>query len=155
QYMHRVTLADRLRMARSNLRAAAADRAIHALVRARMALPDAHPGRFDLVVQRDIAYLPTGSEAHTLDVYTPARHPKPLPVVLYVHGGGFAMLSKDTHTSFAMAYARRGYLVFIINYRLGPKNVFPAPLEDASAALLWAHANAARFGGDPGRVVLA
>ena len=49
--MRSVRLADRFRMARSNLRAAALDRAIHAFVRVRMSFPDAHPARYD--VQRD------------------------------------------------------------------------------------------------------
>jgi acetyl esterase len=150
-----MSLVDRYRVASTFLQSAAADRFIHAFVRARMSLPDAHPARFDVVLERDVAYRDSGSAAHTLDVYMPTRAPKPLPTVMYVHGGGFAMLSKDTHRAFAMSYARRGYLVFLINYRLGPHHVFPAPFEDASAALLWAHANAARYGGDPSRLVIA
>ena len=65
------------------------------------------------------------------------------------------MCSKETHRVMALAYARRGYLVFVINYRLGPKHLFPAPLEDAAEALLWVRENRAYFGGDPARLAIA
>jgi acetyl esterase len=121
----------------------------------RFALPDASPARFHVAVQRDLPYRATGDAAHTLDVYMPTRGAKPLPPLLYVHGGGFSMLSKETHRVMALAYARRGYLVFLINYRLGPKHLFPAPLEDAIEALLWVRDNCAYFGGDPSKIAIA
>ena len=153
--MHEITLRHRIRVRRSDLRASVVDRALHAFVRVRFALPDAHPGRFHVALQRDLPYRPTGEVAHTLDVYMPTRAPKPQPTLLYVHGGGFSMLSKETHRVMALAYARRGYLVFLINYRLGPKHLFPAPLEDATEALLWVRDNCAYFGGDPSRLAIA
>jgi acetyl esterase len=55
----------------------------------------------------------------------------------------------------AIAFARRGYVVFNINYRLAPEHPFPAAIEDGCAALAWVAENAVRFGGDPERVVLA
>ncbi len=151
----RVTLRHRLRVTRSELRSRVVNRAIHAFARVRFAMPDAHPSRFDVAIRRDLPYRPTDDRAHTLDVYMPTRTPKPLPTILYVHGGGFSMLSKETHRVMALAYARRGYLVFLINYRLGPKHLFPAPLEDAAEALLWVRDNCAYFGGDPTRIAIA
>ena len=65
------------------------------------------------------------------------------------------MLSKDTHRVMALAYARRGYLVFIINYRLGPKHRFPAPIEDACEALLWVRDNCASLRRRPDRIAIA
>jgi acetyl esterase len=65
------------------------------------------------------------------------------------------MLSKDTHQVMALPFAKRGYVVFNINYRLGPVHRYPAPLEDAAAALRWVQDNARRFGADPERIVLA
>src|SRR5580658_5607510 len=153
--MHEVTLRHRLRVAKSDIRASIANRAIHAFARVRFAFPDADPARFHVALRKDLPYRPTADAAHTLDVYMPTRVPKPQPVVLYVHGGGFSMLSKETHRVMALSYARRGYLVFIINYRLGPKHLFPAPLEDAAEALLWIRENCAYFGGDPARVAIA
>jgi acetyl esterase len=153
--MYEVTLRHRIRVHRAQLRARAIDRAIHAFARVRFAFPDAHPSRFNVALTRDVAYRSTGSPAHTLDVYAPTRAPGPVPTLLYVHGGGFAMLSKETHRVMALAYARRGYLVFLINYRLGPKYLFPAPLEDAADALVWVRDHCAEFGGDPERIAVA
>ena len=118
----------------------------------------AHPrarrafGRVELVP--DIPYLHTGMEEHLLDIYRPPG-PGPHPVVLYLHGGGFKILSKDTHWAMVLQYAARGYLVFNANYRLAPKYPFPAALEDACAAYEWVVQNAARYGGDLSRLVLA
>jgi acetyl esterase len=76
-------------------------------------------------------------------------------VVLYVHGGGFRILSKDTHWLFGLMFARRGYVVFNIDYRLAPKHPFPAAVQDSFAAYEWVVKNAAAWGGDPSRLVLA
>jgi acetyl esterase len=120
--------------------------------------PRANPAAHGLEVIRDLPYRATGLGAHTLDVWRPvgAGHSRePLPVVLYVHGGGFRILSKETHWVMALAYARRGYVVFNVNYRLAPMDPFPAAIEDSCAALRWVADNAERFGGDAGRIILA
>jgi acetyl esterase len=75
--------------------------------------------------------------------------------VLYVHGGGFRILSKDTHWVMGLAFARRGYAVFNINYRLAPRHPYPAALQDACAALAWVQTHARDYGADPSNLVLA
>lgn len=106
-------------------------------------------------VIRDVAYGPH-PVAHRLDVYRPAGARRPLPVMLYIHGGAFMLCSKDTHRSQALQHAHRaGYLVFNINYRLAPQHPFPAAIADACMAYRWVTQNAARFGGDPERIVVA
>ncbi len=117
--------------------------------------PNAKPERHDVEISRDVAYTGSGRHAHLLDVYRPTKHPGPRPVVLYVHGGGFRILSKDSHWIMGLAFARRGYLVFVVNYRLAPKHPYPAALEDCAEAFEWVAKNAARFGGDPSRMIFA
>lgn len=103
----------------------------------------------------DVAYGPH-PVAHRLDIYRPRYAPRPLPVLLYIHGGGFVVCSKETHRGIALLKAARpGYLVFNINYRLAPAYRFPGAIEDACAAYRWVVANAARYGGDPQRIVVA
>lgn len=133
------------------------DRGVHLAVRASHLWPFARPSRFGVRLVRDVAYRPTGRRAHKLDVYVPnpKAYPGPRPVLVYVHGGAFSMLSKDTHRFMAMAFARQGYVVFNTNYRLGPVHAYPAPLEDAAEAVLFAARHAERYGGDAGRLVLA
>jgi acetyl esterase len=151
----RSKLRDRISSVPTRISVNAMDRAVHAFARVRYAMPDAHPRRHHMEIQRDVGYGPRGDPYHRLDVYVPTRPSKPLPVVMYVHGGGFAMLSKETHRVMAMAVARAGYLVFNINYRQGPRYPYPAPLEDAARALLWVKDNCARWGGDASRMALA
>lgn len=106
-------------------------------------------------VQRNVPYLGTGRRSHRLDVYVPEGRTGPLPVVLYIHGGGFMWCSKETHFIPAQAFARAGFVVFNINYRLAPRNPFPAAIEDVCEAALWVKDNAARFNGDASRLVVA
>jgi len=130
------------------------DLGAHLASRVIYALPVAHPGFYGVQIERDVPYLDSPNPAHTLDVYRPRGSWRP-PAVMYVHGGAFSTLSKDTHRVMALSFAARGYVVFNINYRLGPTHAYPAPLEDAAAALRWVETNAARYGADPERIVLA
>jgi acetyl esterase len=139
----------------SALRSRALDGVAHAFMRARFGLPDLHPRKFDLDLERNVVYGPTDRIDHKLDVYIPKRAERPLPVVMYLHGGGFSMLSKDTHRVMAFPIATEGYVTFNVNYRLGPRHLYPTQLEDATDALLWVHANCKKWGGDPSRIVLA
>ncbi len=117
--------------------------------------PLARLSRHGVEVQTNVPYADDGAPDHLCDVYRPKDAAGPLPVVLYVHGGGFTILSKDTHWVMALMFARRGYLVVAINYRLAPRAPFPAALEDCAAAYEWLAANLRRLGGDPDRLVLA
>jgi acetyl esterase len=117
--------------------------------------PLANPERHNVEVIRDIPYLDNDLVDHRLDIYRPTARPGPLPIVFYVHGGGFSLLSKDTHWVMALAWARYGYLVFNISYRLAPRHPYPAAICDTLSAWEWMVGNAARFGGDLDRVVVA
>ena len=106
-------------------------------------------------ILRDLRYAEGGGpRGHLLDLYRPTDVERP-PVVLYVHGGAFRLCSKETHWVFATTFARRGYMVANINYRLAPEHPFPAALIDVSEALRWLVASVEGFGGDPSRIVLA
>jgi acetyl esterase len=117
--------------------------------------PRSDPARHQVEVLRDRPYREGGDPCHLLDVYRPTTGAGPWPTVLYVHGGGFRILSKDTHWVMGLALARRGLVVFNINYRLSPRHPFPAALEDTCAAYRWLLEHASDFGGDPGRIALA
>jgi acetyl esterase len=106
-------------------------------------------------VLRDVSYCDSGLLERRLDIYRPTRGTGPYPVVFYVHGGGFRILSKDSHWLFGLMFARRGYLVVNVSYRLAPRHPFPAGLADTCAAFEWLARNAAIHGGDLSRLVLA
>lgn len=117
--------------------------------------PNANPAKHGVQVIRDVEYLRTGNPRHTLDVYRPANRAGALPIVMYMHGGGFSLLSKNTHWLMGLAFARAGYLVFNVDYRLAPQNPYPAAVSDVCAALEWIAANAEAYGGDLSRLVFA
>ncbi len=117
--------------------------------------PLSRPERHRVEVLSDIPYQPGEARHHHLDIYRPTGQQGKLPIILYVHGGGFRILSKDTHWVMALSFARRGYLVFNINYRLAPEHPYPAAIQDCCAALAWVAQNAHRYGGDIGRLAFA
>ena len=120
-------------------------------------LPVARPRLHGVELFKDIAYIADGNRDHLLDIYRP-RNAEPgtkLPVVLYIHGGAFRILSKETHWVFGLMFARHGYVVASINYRLAPASQFPAAIQDASAAWQWVVKHIAEYGGDPTRIVVA
>lgn len=98
---------------------------------------------------------PAGHRRQTLSIYQPRTFAKPLPIVMYVHGGGFSQCSLGTHVSPAVTLARAGYLVFNVDYRLAPAEPFPAAPHDVSMAYRWITENADRYGGDLTRLHVA
>ncbi len=110
--------------------------------------------RGKLHVEKGISYGQTGDANCVLDVYRPKDVEGPLPVVFFVHGGGFRILSKDTHWMMAHEMANQGYMVVTINYRLSPAVRFPEPAQDVCEAFSWLLEHAERLGADLGRLVL-
>ncbi len=117
-------------------------------------LPEARPARHGVEVIAELDYAGTGAAHHRLDVYSPIGPHERLPVVVYIHGGAFRSLSKDTHWVMGLAWARAGYLVFNLNYRLAPTHPYPAACEDLARAWDWVLDNAARFAGDTDQIVV-
>jgi acetyl esterase len=117
-------------------------------------LPASNPGRYGLEQIENLSYGPHGG-ANLLDIWRPIGSADKLPVVLYIHGGGFRSLSKDSHWIMALALARRGFLVVNINYRLSPEHTYPAHLQDVCTAWLWVLENIASHGGNPACVSIA
>jgi acetyl esterase len=88
--------------------------------------------------------------------YAPAELGGPHPLLVYFHGGGFLYGDLDTHDGVCRLLCRHaGAHVVAVDYRLAPEHPFPAAVEDARAALAWAHAHAAGLGADPRRVGVA
>ncbi|WP_448207025.1 alpha/beta hydrolase [Azospirillum sp. sgz302134] len=78
-----------------------------------------------------------------------------LPVLLYIHGGGFVLNSVDTHDRLLRLLAvRSGVAVCALSYGLAPEHRFPHPYEEALAALRWVARNGAAHGLDPDRIAV-
>ena len=97
-------------------------------------------------------------ERHLLDVFRPAGEGD-LPVMVFVHGGGFVAGDKSTpgtpyHDNVGLWAARTGMVGVTMNYRLAPEHRWPSGARDVGAAVAWLAANVAAHGGDPSRIVL-
>jgi len=87
-------------------------------------------------------------------VYTPAS-PRPLPVLVYFHGGGWVTGSLDTHDGLCRSLAKRTpCVVASVDYRMAPEHRFPAAVEDAWAATAWVSERAHEIGGDADRLAV-
>jgi acetyl esterase/lipase len=90
---------------------------------------------YDVTVSADLAYADVDSQPLLADLYRPATGQAP-PVVLYVHGGGFAVGSRsDGAEGRLAALAAHAVAVLPVDYRLVPAAHFPAQLHDVKAAV--------------------
>jgi acetyl esterase/lipase len=100
----------------------------------------------DVQVLRDLEYVPGGHERNRLDLYLPEKAARPLPVILWVHGGGWTNGDKTNGPAFR--FATNGYAVASMNYRFSQHATFPAQIYDCKAAVRWLRANARKYGLD-------
>ena len=107
-------------------------------------------------VERDIAYNGHGRRG-LLDVYTPEGGVPDggAPVLLQVHGGAWTIGTKDQQGLPLMQHlARKGWVCVAINYRLAPRDAFPAQIIDVKQAIAWIKEHIAAYGGDPDYVAI-
>jgi acetyl esterase len=87
-------------------------------------------------------------------LYAPAREAG-LPVLLFLHGGGFTIGSIFTHDVLCRELSRlSGCMVVSLDYRLAPRHKFPTAANDAEDAMRWLAGHAAELGADPGRMAV-
>jgi acetyl esterase/lipase len=106
-------------------------------------------------VLKDLEYGRGSGRALLLDLYLPEKSDpsgKPLPLIIWVHGGAWMGGSKD-QSSPALRFTREGYAVAHVGYRLTPEAKFPAQIYDCKAAVRWLRANAAKYNLNPDRFI--
>ena len=105
-------------------------------------------------VEDGIAYGP--GPRHMLDIYAPKKTgSKPLPVVVFFYGGGWNSGTRQGYAFVGRALAARGFVAVVPDYRVVPEVRYPGFIEDGAGAVRWVEKHVARYGGDPGRIVLA
>ncbi len=112
---------------------------------------------------------PMDEDCLYLNIWAPEKVDKPLPVMVWIHGGGFTIGASSLRFYDGLTLAQQGVVLVSLNYRLGPFGFFGHPaltaesdhhisgnygLLDQIAALHWVQNNIAQFGGDPKRVTI-
>jgi len=100
---------------------------------------------------RNIDYWGDGISRHRLDILEPrGGPPRPGPVLVYIHGGGWVIGDKRQQGIPMMhELIQRGWVCVAINYRLSPKATWPDHIVDCKRAVAWVRAHIAEYGGDP------
>lgn len=105
----------------------------------------------------DLQYDAADGDAF-LDVYYPSEltgSDKRVPVIVWIHGGGWVAGSKSDVSNYCRILASRGYAVVSVNYSVAPAKRYPTPVKQIGMALSYLEKNAERFHIDPDRFVLA
>ncbi len=100
----------------------------------------------------DIVYGRVGEEDLKLNLAIPEGASGKLPCLLVIHGGGWAGGDRSQHNDLTWLYARQGYVCATLGYRLAPRHIFPAQVEDVKCAVRFLRANAEKFHIDPERI---
>ncbi|WP_146117098.1 MULTISPECIES: alpha/beta hydrolase [unclassified Paenibacillus] len=103
----------------------------------------------------DVLYADEGRNDSTLDIYYPSVTSEPLPVVLWVHGGGWVLGDKADITEYAVQLAKQGYVVVSMNYALAPDTTYPTPVIQTNQALMYVKNHVSEYQGDPDNIFLA
>ncbi len=104
-------------------------------------------------MDRDVAYTQPKNERQLLDVYAPETG-KNLPVVLWVHGGGWMRGSKNEVDRKPVAFTEKGFVFVPVNYRFIPHVTMENIVRDVAKATGWVYQNIGRYGGDRRRIFL-
>src|SRR5438477_8509721 len=104
-------------------------------------------------VKRDIPYADPAHERQVLDVYAP-RNAKDLPVVFWIHGGGWQTGDKTSVQMKPQFFVDKGFVFVSTNYRLLPSADMATVVRDIAKSIRWVHDHIAEHGGDPSRLFI-
>ena len=101
----------------------------------------------------NVTYHVASNQENKLDLYLPTNPSGPVPVIMYIHGGGWIGGTKETYFLRMLPYLERGWAIVNVEYRLGQVAAAPAAVEDCLCALRWVVNNAEEYGFDTSRIV--
>lgn len=102
-------------------------------------------------LKSNIPYADLAHERQVLDIYTP-DNARNLPVVFWIHGGGWQTGNKTDVQIKPRVFTERGFVFVSTNYRLWPNVEMGVLIRDVAKSLGWVHKNIASHGGDPKRI---
>lgn len=99
----------------------------------------------DLCIQKEIAYVQDGHPLHRLDILSQKESLINLPTIINIHGGGLIYGDKELNQNFNAEFARRGFRMVSLSYRLLPSCTFDEQVQDILNALLFIHDHADEY----------
>ena len=107
-------------------------------------------------IEPNITYAKVGDIELKLDVYRPkVKDPKPLPTLVFIHGGGWRRGTKEIYSLRVLPWMEMGWNVVNVEYRMTPTAKAPAAVEDSVCALRWVRDNAAKYAFDEAKIVVS
>lgn len=104
-------------------------------------------------VKRDVPYVEQAHELQKLDLVAP-KDAKGLPVVVWIHGGGWQTGDKAGVQIKPQYFQDKGYVFVSVNYRLLPQVEMGTIVRDVAQSIRWVHDHAAEYGGDPSKLLI-
>ncbi len=116
------------------------------------AVPMSPGGDAKFIASNDLVYAKWGEVEQKLDLAYPVGGEGPFPAVVVLHGGAWRTGNKWGNRPTLAEFARRGYVAISPQYRHCPRDIFPAQVHDAKAAVRWLRAHAAEYRVDPDHI---
>lgn len=104
--------------------------------------------------EQNIVYGTGGGTPLELDLYSPENLSAPVPGMIFIHGGGWRSGKRQDYKFYTTRFAKHGYVVATVTYRLKEAGYFPNCVEDVKCAVRWMRANAAKLNVDPNRIAV-
>jgi len=118
-----------------------------------LAAGQASAAEYEMVNHANVVFAEHDGTKLVGDLYLPKGRSK-APVLVAVHGGGWQVGDKQFYRYWGLFFARAGYAVFAVDYRLGKSGVYPAAVYDVKAAVQFIRAKASEYDLDPDRIGL-
>lgn len=99
-----------------------------------------------------VEYGKAGDISLQLDLYRPKTIAKPVPALVFIHGGAWAGGDRGMYRLYGIDFAKRGYVVASVSYRLSKVAPFPAAVQDVKCAVRYLRANAEKYHIDPEKI---
>lgn len=125
------------------------------LLRLLMRLQRGSNGPADTLIENRLIPTQDNQTKIRLRLYRPKSMTVPVPVLLWLHGGGFILGKPEVDDTICIPFAcELGIVIVSVDYRCAPEHPFPIPLEDSYAALKWVASQAMELGIDPNRIAI-
>ncbi len=108
----------------------------------------------DIEEIKDVEYKSVDGKSLQIDFYRPKNVKEGLPLLVFVHGGGWKGGNRSDYLVYLVAFAKKGYMTATVSYRLKRDSIYPACVEDVSDAVEWLFNNSEKYGYNPDKIAL-